>query len=155
MARQNPALAIFGNPPRSESDAWLHVEKYADAILRKLEKLSGANSIRLEADALHSLAHRMRQQLGEGIHTNPRARRTKIGSNVQAVVYIHATDHQPYVHGFGNAELNEDALQFGVLNMADLKAKTAVCLYGNANGTITLEGARGQRLWKNFQEDAD
>ena len=70
----NPTLALVTNPgPRSESDAWAHVEKYAENILRKLERVRDPNSIRVEADGLHALAHRMSTQVKLGIHTNPGA----------------------------------------------------------------------------------
>jgi hypothetical protein len=69
---------------------------------------------------------------------NPPGRRVKIASHVQAIAYVHAKDGDKYVHGFGDADLDESELKRGVLNLDDLNDRTHVEAYGNADGTVTL-----------------
>ena len=88
-----------------------------------------------------------------GARKNPAAisKRTKIAAHVQAIAYVHAKDGQQYVHGFGDAELNERDLRQGVLNLGDLHEVTDVVMYANPDGTITIEGTHGQSLAALFE----
>lgn len=168
-AKRNPPLVIFGNPPKypegkrpSESEAWDFVRQIAAMWKMTAQSAQGAHYLRAikkgldvdmqrEASELLELATRMQGNVRMGIHTNPG--RVKMADHVQAVVYIHAKDRTARVHGFGDANLNEDALKRGRLELGDLHDLTDVAMYGNADGTVTLCGTKGQRLWRNFPDE--
>lgn len=150
-----PALVIFGNPGSeelSERKAWKLVTQEAKAI-QNLLMIGKPARAREVADRLVEIAKAMQAQLDRGVHVNPAKKgRTKIAAHVQAIVYVHTQDGKPYVHGFGDAALDERQLQQGVLDFSTLKDRTDVCAYGNPDGTATLEGGHGQPLWKNFPD---
>lgn len=150
--RRNPALVIFGNPPqvRSESAAWKQVAAFAQDIA---EVSDNELTVLQLVTELRVLAQRMLAQVERGVHANPRERRTKIGEHVQAVLYVHAKDHLPYAHGFGNADIAIDTVREGDVKLEGLHDTTDVCMYGEPDGTITMEGKRGQPLWKMHEVD--
>lgn len=88
-----------------------------------------------------------------GARRNPEpiTKRTKISAHVQAIAYRHIKDGADYVHGFGNAELNEKDLEKGWLDLGDLKQITNVEMYYNPDGTITIVGTHGQSLAALFE----
>ena len=150
IRRANPALVIFGNPPRSEMDAWAGVETSARHLLLALGA-GNLGEVRRGINALRELSQNMRAQLRRGIHANPGGRRTKIGDHVQAVLYVHTVDGEPYVHGFGNADLKISNVRDGDVKLKGLHDTTGVCMYGEPDGSVTLEGDHGQPLWKMHQ----
>lgn len=138
-------LVVFGNPAgSSESAAWREIIELAERA---------KNTTVLEHRNLHltqimAIAEKMLRQVHRGIHTNPGGKkRTKIGKHVQAIIYIHAKDNKPYVHGFGNADIDLDTHGAGNVTIDGLHDNTQVCMYGEPDGTVTIEGERGQQLW--------
>lgn len=142
-------LVIFGNPDAvtSETAAWVNVARQVESVLHTAQlNLDQHEKARLKA--VVQLAAKMRSQVRAGIHENPgRRKRTKIGEHVQAIVYIHAKDGNPYVHGFGNAEIALKSIRPGDVRIQGLHDDTDVCMYGEPDGTVTIEGADGQSLW--------
>lgn len=65
-----------------------------------------------------------------------------ISHNVQAVLYLRDDDQVPYIHGFGDADLDEDALDRGDWNtvIAQLHDETGVEAVLQSNGAILLRG---------------
>lgn len=147
MPRRNPALVVFGNPEgaHSETHAWKEVRRLLTEVLAS-QRLSEKDHHKL--DLAITISKDMQAQIARGVHRNPQslAKRTKIANHVQAIAYVHAKDHGQYVHGFGDAELNEQDLRRGVLKLSDLHDRTDVEMYGNADGTVTLVGTHGQPL---------
>lgn len=163
--RKNPTLAIFGNPAVSERRAWNDVLTEAQTLRGELMKLSyggrtrdhAIKAIGQIAERLADLAILMRGQAIVRGNPGPQgdARITKpivSSAHVQAIAYIHKRDGKPYIHGFGNAELNEQHLQDGWLDLSELKTKTDVAMTLNPDGTITIRGTRGQSLAALFED---
>jgi hypothetical protein len=153
MSRANPALVVFGNRPHgtfpvsehSEARAWKEVLDGLEDAMTELE----AGQVRVARERLvdlHGIVMTMLNQVRRGVHTNPRVREPLISEHVQAIAYVHKKDGECYVHGFGDAKLNDRELDRGVLRLGDLKSKTGVRLSGHADGTLSLAGARGQSL---------
>lgn len=137
-------LVIFGNPGSSESAAWREIIDLAE----KARNTNTAAHRHLYLTQIVAISEKMLRQVNHGIHRNPgKAKRTKIGEHVQAIVYIHATDGQPYVHGFGNADIDLESRGKGNVTIRGLHDDTQVCMYGESDGTVTIEGERGQKLW--------
>lgn len=143
-------LVIFGNPKRkknpapynrSEFDAWRHILADAKALEnRTADAKAPARMVKI--------AEQMMAQLDRGVHRNPGGKRTKIGEHVQAVLYIHAKDGHPYCHGFGDADIGLKTIRNGDVRISGLHEDTDVTMYGESDGTITMEGRNGQPLWK-------
>jgi hypothetical protein len=142
---------IYGVKPEalSERAAWMRVSGFAQDMDSNAGITHTVGSLRAElrryAIELRRMARVMLEQLDSGVHKNPRGR-VKVASHVQAIAYVHAKDGDKYVHGFGDADLNESELKRGVLKLDSLKDRTHVEAYGNADGTVTLCPTRGQAL---------
>lgn len=82
------------------------------------------------------------------IFANPRGTRwQKIGTDVQAIAYIHAKDGRPYVHGFGGCDPSEAELQAGRLNLDHLAERTGVeAFYSADKKTVMLRHKDGKPL---------
>lgn len=88
-------------------------------------------------------------------HANPKriTKPTQMSRNVQAIAYVHTKDGQPYVHGFGDADLSEAKLKRGVLDLTELKMHTDVeMIYDPTDETILIRGLRGQSLAALFED---
>ena len=70
-----------------------------------------------------------------------------IGKHVQAVIYIHARDDEPYVHGFGDADIKLTSIRAGDIRVKGLHEDTDVEMYGCADGSVRLVGVHDQPLW--------
>lgn len=71
----------------------------------------------------------------------------KIASDVQAIVYIHAQDKQPYVHGFGGRDPSQAELDDGMLDIAAMPTRTGVEAFWSADRkTVTLRHRDGKPL---------
>lgn len=143
-------LVIFGNPGTSESAAWRAIIKLAE----RAKHTSKAADRETHLDQIVAIAERMGRQVRKGVHVNPGERLrgdTVMSHHVQAVVYVHAKDGGRYVHGFGNVDPNERDLARGVLKLDQLADKTHVEMVGHPDGTVTLQGTRGQPLAALFE----
>lgn len=141
-------LGIVGNPPgESESQAWDTVLAFADEVSRQ-----SGGSWRNRALAIRDLASRMRLQALRSVHVNPkRVRRAmKMSDHVQAIVYVHEADGEFYVHGFGDAHLDLQ-VERGVLCIEGLKDRTHVQMFAEPDGSVSIVGVDGQRLWEDFR----
>lgn len=121
---------------------------------------------RPEATAIERIANGMLAQVQRGIHTNPAlvvfgnprkgVRKNpattgeKFSGNVLAVIYVHDEDGDNYVHGFADARLDLKTLDDGTVQIAGLPDETDVEMLANPDGSVTLRGGHGQRLWKHF-----
>ncbi len=82
------------------------------------------------------------------IFANPGSTRwKKIGTDVQAIAYIHARDGRPYVHGFGGVDPTEAELKAGRLNLDRLSDTTGVeAFYSADKKTVMLRHKDGKPL---------
>lgn len=78
---------------------------------------------------------------------NPPKGWTKIAKHVQAIVYIHAQDRRPYVHGFGNHDPSQEELDSGKLDIADMPERTRVeAFWSPDKKQVLLQHADGKPL---------
>lgn len=143
--RRNSPLVIFGNPDgaHSESRAWREVEAVVDTIAAQ-EVLSARGKQQLAM--VSRMARDMQRQVGRGVHQNPRGD-VKIGAHVQAVIYIHCRDQEPYVHGFGNADIKISSIRAGDIRVKGMHEDTDVEMFGCRDGSVRLVGTENQPLW--------
>jgi hypothetical protein len=62
-----------------------------------------------------------------------------LSRNVQAVLYIHDLDGEPYCHGFGDADITLHTHRDGTVEIGGMKVKTGVHMIGLGNGDILLQ----------------
>jgi hypothetical protein len=87
------------------------------------------------------------------IFANPgRSRRwQRIGTDVQAIAYIHAKDGQPYVHAFGGVEPTAAELRAGRLDLDRLATETGVeMLFSPDHRTVMIRHRDGLPLIRMF-----
>lgn len=63
-----------------------------------------------------------------------------ISHNVQAVLYLRDDDGEPYVHGFGDADLELHTHRDGAVTIGRLKDRTGVELVLKPDGSVLLRG---------------
>lgn len=145
-------LGVVGNPPRgmdSEREALERIHALAMEIIEG-EGLRSRGGAR--ARQIANIALKMMRQLHRGVHVNPRSRGErggKMSDHVQAIVYVHEEDGEFYVHGFGDAKLDL-SVKRGTLCIEGLKDRTHVQMFAEPDGSVSIVGRDGQRLWEDF-----
>lgn len=83
------------------------------------------------------------------IFGNPPRRARALLGDVKAIVYQHATTGELMVHGFGprGEAIRLEDLRDGVAIRRLPRAETRAQAIANADGTVTIRNADGQRLW--------
>ncbi len=149
--KRNPALVVFGNPgkaPRSETEAWEAVKKLVKILSRAHGEMVGET-----LTVLDELADEMIEQVGNGIHQNPRTTRGGVISHsALALVYQHKDDGEFYVHGFGEREptLKVDEKKKAFTLSGVPLGGSGVTVTAERDGSVRLHRPDGKQLWRNF-----
>lgn len=110
-----------------------------------------AINIRTKAEKALELLDGFLAQLDRGVHVNGRqGKRRKMSDDVQAIIYRHIEDGKFYCHGFADAEIDLETHRDGSLTIRGLADETDVRMFAEPDGTVTVEGAHGQRLWEDM-----
>ena len=150
-------LGVVGNPPsRSESAELQKLIARLNAALRSWEHRRD-NDVRDSILAARAIAEGLLAQVQRKVHVNPARKDSltvrrgggKMSDHVQAIVYVHEEDGEFYVHGFGDAHLDLSVKQ-GTLCIEGLKDRTHVQMFAEPDGSVSIVGRDGQRLWEDF-----
>lgn len=151
-------LGTLTNPGHSESGAW-------EEILAIVNDLIDADLVFGEARRdlvyVRNIAQEMLQQVKKGVHVNPgphmASSRRQMGlvpqemsRDVLAIIYRHVDDDEHYIHGFGDANLELKDKPDGTLTVRGLKDRTDVQMFAHPDGSVSLVGRHGQRLWEDM-----
>lgn len=163
-------LGIVSNPPKEpQSERALLVKlielverihrdaKMIQAPMHRRPAMLGmaneeiAGNIERKSEKVLELLDGFLAQLDRGVHVNGRqGKRRKMSDDVQAIIYRHIEDGKFYCHGFADAEIDLKTHRDGSLTIRGLADETDVRMFAEPDGTVTVEGAHGQRLWEDM-----
>lgn len=150
-------LGVVGNPPVDGLTSEVRALKAAISTLqvavKQIESGRVNNGVDMLVEGLKPLLEEMLKQVQSGVHVNGRPRvrggRHRTSDHVQAIVYVHRENGKHYVHGFGDAHLDLH-VRGNELRIAGLKDRTDVQMFAEPDGTVSIVGRSGQRLWEDF-----
>lgn len=153
-------LVIFSNPKPSQENRLLKAVQLLNTVLRQLgtvtQSLEHVETARnLVREVGLEMAHRkerLPKRTSRSIQRNPKGRGEMIGSDVLAIVYVHADDGQRYCHGFADADITLRDTAKGIV-IEGLAESTGVEIFAMPDGTMQVKSADGKRLWDDFDQE--
>lgn len=123
------------------------VQQYPNDYRNPMRLLRVLGEVQREMETLREMT-----QTGPAVRKNGRkGSREQMSEHVLAILYRHVDDDGLYCHGFADAEIDLTTHRDGSVTIGNLAEDTDVGMFAKDDGSIVIEGARGQRLWEDIR----